>query len=129
MKQRFSKKREAIYACLCGTDTHPTADWIFRQLRPHYPDLSLATVYRNLGQLREAGRIQSVGVVDGQERFDADLRPHTHFICTGCRTVRDLPGITLPPDIPKQAEHSGLHVTGVSLLLTGLCPRCRRTLS
>ena len=129
MKQRYSEKREAIYACLRETDTHPTADWIFQQLRPRYPDLSLATVYRNLSQMRASGRIQSVGVVDGQERFDADLSPHTHFICTGCQSVRDLPYIALPLDTKKRAEDYGLHITGISLQLTGLCPRCRRTLS
>lgn len=129
MKQRFSKKREAIYDCLRATDTHPTADWIFRQLRPRYPDLSLATVYRNLSQMCSSGRIQSVGIVDGQERFDADLRPHTHFICTGCNAVQDIPEIVLPQDAKKQAEACGLYVTGVSLLFTGLCPHCRRSLS
>ena len=53
--QRFSKKRAAIYDCLCGTKTHPSADWIYQQLLPEFPDLSLATVYRNLAQLKEAG--------------------------------------------------------------------------
>ena len=127
--QRFSKKREAIYACLCGTQVHPSADWIYRELRPDYPDLSLATVYRNLIQLKEAGMIQSVGVVDGQERFDADLHPHSHLVCSRCGSVRDLE-IRLPERLTRDTEEqSGWKVTGTSVRLTGICPQCRATIS
>ena len=127
--QRFSKKREAIYACLCGTQVHPSADWIYRELRPDYPDLSLATVYRNLIQLKEAGMIQSVGVVDGQERFDADLHPHSHLVCSRCGSVRDLE-IRLPERLTRDTEEqSGWKVTGTSVRLTGTCPQCRATIS
>jgi Fur family peroxide stress response transcriptional regulator len=130
VKQRFSRKREAIYACLCGTDSHPTADWIYQQLLPSYPDLSLATVYRNLAQMKQTGLIQSVGVVSGQERFDAVAAPHTHFICTGCNAVLDLFDVEPPETLVAQAEAaSGCQITGTSLRFTGLCPRCRQTLS
>ena len=130
MKQRFSKKREAIYSCLCSTDSHPTADWIYHQLLPSYPDLSLATVYRNLAQMKESGLIQSLGVVGGQERFDAVVQPHTHFVCTRCNTILDLCEVSLPAELVAQAEAaSGCRISGTSLRFAGLCPRCRQTLS
>ncbi len=127
MIQRFSKKRQAIYDCLRGTTSHPTADWIYHQLHADFPDLSLGTVYRNLSQLKNAGLIQSVGVVAGQERFDANISPHTHLICKGCGTVRDLFEITLPDEIMQAAQAaSGYEISGVSLRFTGLCPKCRK---
>ena len=46
--QKKSRKRDAILACVCSTDTHPTAEWVYTQLKPDIPDLSLGTVYRNL---------------------------------------------------------------------------------
>lgn len=129
MSLRFSKKRQAIYDCLRATHSHPSADWIYHQLRPDFPDLSLATVYRNLSQLKSAGMIQSLGVVDGQERFDAIVEPHTHFICTQCGSVLDLPQMDLPQTLIQRAEtDSGCKITGTSLRLTGLCARCRKTL-
>lgn len=127
--QRFSKKRQAIYDCLCTTKSHPTADWIYQQLHPVFPDLSLGTVYRNLGQLKDAGLIQSVGVVNGQERFDADVSPHPHLVCNDCGTVADL-SLTLPISLVQDAEkQSGFSITGVSLRLQGECPQCRRKVS
>ena len=41
---RRSVKRDAMLDLLRSTDCHPSADWIFQQLRPLYPDLSLGTV-------------------------------------------------------------------------------------
>lgn len=129
MSQRFSKKRQAIYDCLQNTHSHPSADWIYQKLRPEFPDLSLATVYRNLNQLKAAGLIQSLGVVAGQERFDAITSPHTHFVCTGCGAVLDLPEFSIPAALIAQTEREhGCKVTGTSLRLSGLCSHCRKTL-
>ena len=78
---RYSKKREAVLSAIQGTDCHPSAEWVYQRLKPLHPDLSLGTVYRNLTFFRENGLIQSVGVVQGQERFDAVVSPHSHFVC------------------------------------------------
>ena len=123
MKQRFSKKREAIYRCLCGTQTHPTADWVYQQLRPDFPDLSLGTVYRNLAQLKDAGLIQSLGVVNGQERFDGNVSPHTHFVCTQCGAVFDLP-VASDFDPCTAADPCGCRLTGYELVFSGVCAEC-----
>ena len=39
--QKKSRKRDAILACVCSTDTHPTAEWVYTRLKPEIPDLSL----------------------------------------------------------------------------------------
>ena len=53
---RHSPKREAILECLRSTTCHPSAEWVYAQLKPRIPDLSLATVYRNLARFRGGGR-------------------------------------------------------------------------
>ena len=74
-RENFSRKRMAILEALQGTTVHPTADWVFSQLKPKYPDLSLGTVYRNLKKFCETGKAASVGVINGQEHFDGLNRP------------------------------------------------------
>ena len=96
---RYSKKREAILTAIRGTDCHPSAEWVYQQLKPLHPDLSLGTVYRNLTFFQKSGQIQSVGVVQGQERFDGIVTPHSHFICNCCGTVMDLPEINSGLDL------------------------------
>lgn len=122
---RRSKKRDAILARMKSTTCHPTADWLYRELKPEYPDLSLGTVYRNLNQLCEEGYALRIGVVNGQERFDGCTKPHAHFICEGCGCVLDLPDS--PPAegyIETLRQELGLQVNGYEFKLHGLCRDC-----
>ena len=43
MKNR-SRQREAILKVLRATDTHPTANWIYDEVRREIPNISLGTV-------------------------------------------------------------------------------------
>ncbi|MDR1465332.1 MAG: transcriptional repressor [Oscillospiraceae bacterium] len=104
--QRASKKRDAIYAALMESKSHPTAEWIYRELKPDIPELSLGTVYANLSLFRKEGKAVSVAVVEGKERFDGDLTPHAHFICRCCGRVADVFAAASPEDpaLPGIAE-------------------------
>ncbi|HIR64099.1 MAG TPA: transcriptional repressor [Candidatus Faecousia faecigallinarum] len=125
MERKRSRKREAILDCLRQTDVHPSAEWVYRRLKPRIPDLSLATVYRNLALFKQEGLICSLGVVQGLERFDGDTSPHVHFICTGCGRILDLPGLQLPAELASQAvQITGGQVTGASLRFHGVCRHC-----
>lgn len=90
-KRNFSAKREAIYKAITSSRAHPSADAVYEQLKPEIPDLSLGTVYRNLAVFKEMGLIKSVGVYNGQERFDWDMSQHSHFVCTMCFRIVDVP--------------------------------------
>ena len=107
--ERKSEKRDAILALLRRVRCHPSAEWVYNELRRTYPGLSLGTVYRNLRRLTESGLIRSVGVVDGQERFDG--------------AVLD---VELSEDGLDALAGGGSHgrVTGVEVRLTGLCRDC-----
>ena len=123
---RYSYKREAILNCVRSTKTHPSADWVFAQLKPVIPDLSLGTVYRNLSLFKQQGLVCSVGVVDGLERFDARTEPHVHFICTDCTAVMDLDEVELPEDFCRSAVAArGAELHSCEVNLRGLCPNCR----
>ena len=122
---RHSKKREAILAAIRSTTCHPSAEWVHQTLKAEHPDLSLGTVYRNLVFFREQGMIQSVGVVNGQERFDGSVEPHSHFVCRCCGDVQDLHQIRLDPDLDGQASRLyGLTVDRHELTFYGTCQNC-----
>lgn len=120
--RKHSRKRDAILACLQRTLTHPTAEWIYSQLKPDIPDLSLATVYRNLAMFRQEGVIRSLGTVDGQERFDFNTAPHAHFICHGCHRIYDIPQPLLSEEMLQNACIGQIDFCDVSI--TGLCKNC-----
>jgi Fur family peroxide stress response transcriptional regulator len=87
--RKHSKKRDAILRIIRSTKSHPSAQWVYDRLKPLIPDLSLATVYRNINLFREEGSVVSVGVVNGEERFDGYVKPHPHFVCSRCGCVLD----------------------------------------
>jgi Fur family peroxide stress response transcriptional regulator len=89
--RKHSRKREAILEAIQSTACHPTAQWVYEKLKPRIPDLSLGTVYRNISLFRQEGRLISVGVVNGEERFDGITVPHPHCVCERCGKVLDLP--------------------------------------
>lgn len=120
------RKRNAILECLRSTDLHPSADTVHEMLKQEHPDISLATVYRNLSLFKRQGLIQSVATVSGVERFDGNPDPHVHFICTACDAVLDFPQVEVPRSLGREAEQTtGCQISGCQLTFTGLCQTCK----
>jgi Fur family peroxide stress response transcriptional regulator len=90
-ERKHSVKRDAILRVIRSTTEHPSAQWVYDKLKPLIPNLSLGTVYRNINLFRHEGLVVSVGVVDGEERFDGIVEPHPHLVCSRCGRVMDLP--------------------------------------
>ena len=123
--KKFSRKREAILDCMRGTTCHPTAEWVYQQLKPQFPDLSLGTVYRNLAAFKVDGVIDSVGVVNGLERYDANTAPHAHIVCRGCGAVLDAETVELPEELLTRVQReTGCELGGYQISFYGKCPNC-----
>ena len=117
------RKRNAILTCLRQTCTHPSAEDVHRMLQAEHPDISLATVYRNLKLLESEGLILKITTGDS-DRFDGHTHSHYHFTCNDCMKVLDLEiadtdFCTLPRDF------DGV-ITGHSLMFFGLCSKCKK---
>ena len=120
------RKRDAILSCLRQTTEHPSADWVYAKLKPEIPDLALGTVYRNLTLFKDQGLIASLGTVGGVERFDGNVTPHVHFICTACHKVLDLSQIQVPEELNASASRaSGGQVESCQLTFRGRCAGCK----
>ena len=127
MEQRCKqfRKRSAILSCLRATDTHPSAEMVHEMLQAEHPDISLATVYRNLALFKQQGLIVSLGSVNGVERYDGNIDPHVHFVCTDCGTVTDLHGLQVPDELnTAAARESGAEVDHCHLTFHGRCHDC-----
>ncbi len=127
VRENFSRKREAIYQTVCDTKVHPTAEWVYEALKPVYPaTLSLATVYRNLKKFCESGKIRRVGVINGQEHFDADVSRHSHFVCSACGRVLDIfEPLVGEETVAGLEEKYSFSIESEDILFNGLCPDCQ----
>lgn len=77
-----SRQREAVYDFLMTRKDHPTADFIYENVRKTFPNISLGTVYRNLNLLVELGQAQRFSTYDGYDHFDGNPAPHYHLSAT-----------------------------------------------
>jgi Fur family transcriptional regulator, peroxide stress response regulator len=90
-KYKRSRQRERIYSLLCNTDTHPTANWIYDELKRDFNNLSMGTVYRNINILIDQKKVQRLEAGSSFDRFDGNVETHYHFICGECGKIDDLP--------------------------------------
>ena len=119
------RKRNAILEAVRGTTAHPSADMVYADLQQTHPDVSRATVYRNLALFKSQGVIASVGTVAGVERFDGNTAPHVHFICARCSAIIDLPEMAVPQELCNQAaDQTRGRVDLCQLTFTGVCSNC-----
>ena len=123
--RKYSRQREALLKLLQNVKTHPDAGGLYARLKQDFPNISLATVYRNLNLLCETGEIVKLDVGTGIEHYDAATENHYHFVCKNCGAILDL-------DLPELAglDHGielqyGVRVNRHSLILYGFCQQCK----
>ena len=122
-RTRETRQRRVVYETIRSTHSHPTADWIFEQVRSEVPKISLGTVYRNLSVLKDEGLVREIYGPDRRAHYDADLSPHAHFICTDCGQIWDVSGV---PEVNWRTlkELVGCEVTDQRLDFHGRCAAC-----
>lgn len=126
MAIKHSKQRDALVEILRSTKCHPTADWLYDKLREQFPKISLATVYRNLKQLEEAGEIISIKGGTDSEHYDGATHCHYHFICEECGSVKDMEVQPVTDLVDKCNEETNFEISGYSLLFYGKCEKCKK---
>ena len=122
---RITSQRVAILNNLRTRMDHPTADQVHEQVKVTLPQVSLATVYRNLEDLYKKKEIRKIPLPQQKARFDGGTDPHDHFYCTECNKIFDtvalpLKETTLFPPIGAKFE-----IQSIEVLLKGLCPKCK----
>ncbi len=121
---RNTKQRKRILEVLSMTDIHPTASWVYDQLKPEFPSLSLGTVYRNLAILEEQGLLIKLHSGSTFDRYDAMVSPHAHFVCKVCGGLFDIKDMELG-ELKHSAEiKTRHHIEDVKLTYTGVCDDC-----
>ncbi len=123
--RKYTAQRQCIFELLDGSTAHPTAESIFLQARERMPSISLRTVYQTLNDLASLGEIQQLDLGTGSFRFDPNIEPHHHLVCTECGGAQDIeadfPEVQVPPSLAE-----GFEVTSTEVVFRGRCVSCRR---
>jgi len=123
---RVTPQREAIYRLLAASKAHPTAEWVYQEVRNIFPSISFNTVYKTVQSFEESGLLQRFNTGENVYHYDANVRPHPHFICLSCGKVDDMDEFpdSLEDFMSKAAMSSSYKMKFVNLHFYGYCPQC-----
>ncbi|MBD3204213.1 transcriptional repressor [Candidatus Woesearchaeota archaeon] len=121
---RRTIQRIKIMDYLKNTKAHPTAEKIHKKIKKQIPTISLATVYRNLNVLRDAGKIVKIEY-ENESHYDANLKFHQHFICRKCKKISDIHNENITKYAIKNIDYEKFMPEKVKIIYYGICKKCK----
>ena len=90
MMKRKTIQRSLVLDAVNKLHNHATADEIYDAVIIEHPNISKATVYRNLNTLSEMGEIRKLEIPGGADRYDHCTHNHCHIKCDKCGRLFDV---------------------------------------
>ncbi|MGN1014150.1 MAG: Fur family transcriptional regulator [Butyricicoccus sp.] len=105
---------------------HATADEIYEIILRKYPNISRATVYRNLKRLAKTGQILKIEIPGGADCFEHICPRHYHVKCEQCGRLFDV-DMEYIDDLEKKIRNThGFEFTSHDIIFKGICPQCKK---
>ena len=121
---RVTEQRLTVLAALMERPQDVTAQGLHEELRPTHPSLGLATVYRTLAALAEAGLIDSMQHGHGMCFRWCAPGHHHHLTCERCHRVVEVRECEVQEWVGEVGAEHGFTQLRHSLELTGVCGSC-----
>ena len=105
---------------------HLDAKEVYRRASERDPNISLATVYRNLHIFEKQGLINERHL--GQARCYYEMKrlgEHQHLVCEACGQVIEFESPLIRKLVAEVQRKNNFSVTKVELYLEGHCPKCK----
>jgi Fur family ferric uptake transcriptional regulator len=122
---RVTTQRVSILSALQGREDALTAQDLYQQVRGRRDAPGLATVYRTLAALAEAGEVDTFSR-DGELAYRlCGSHHHHHLVCESCGSVQEVEAAQVERWIKAVARRRGFGVTGHTVDVFGVCRDCR----
>jgi len=120
--ERRTPQRDAVRGVVEGARRPMSAAEIHEAAAGALAGIGIATVYRTLKAMLDAGEIVLVSLPGDTPRYEsAALGHHHHFHCRACGMVFEVAGC--PPGLARLAPR-GFAVDGHEVILYGRCRGC-----
>jgi len=110
---------------LLGVKTHPNAETVYNHVKKELPTITLATVYRNLNAMVEAGQIIRMEI-NNEYHYDADTRAHQHCICRSCGKIIDVFQDIMSKYALSTFKSDEFIPSEVTIIFLGKCKNCTK---
>ncbi len=124
--KRNTRQREAVRAALGADDGFVSAQRLHATLRESGSPIGLATVYRALADLTEAGEADSLQSPDGENLYRACTpgQHHHHLICRACGRTVEIEADAVERWAQSVAADHGFSQPNHVVDVFGLCADC-----
>jgi len=120
----MTPQRLEIFREVARAQDHPSAEQVYKRVKPKMPNISLDTVYRTLATFEQCGLLSKLIVFEDHTRFDPNTSAHHHMVCTECRKVYDFSWPVFEKlELPRRARGWGI-INDRQVQLMGLCKEC-----
>ena len=127
MMRRQTIQRSLVLKAVNKLQCHATADGIYDEIVKEHPNVSRATVYRNLNLLSETGHIRKIEIPGGADCFDHLCHDHCHVKCEKCGRIFDV-DMEYVTGLEKNIRNDrGFSFTGYDIIFRGICPNCQKS--
>ena len=116
---RMTNQRRIIIELIDDSDDHPDVDTIYRRAIETDNTISLATIYRTVGVLEQAGIIDKLDVGDGKARYELSGEHHEHLVDIDSGEIHEFQHEELEALKEKIALDMGFELVGHRLELFG----------
>lgn len=123
---KTSFQRVKIFNFLNKAYSHPSVEEIYTELVKDIPTLSKTTVYNNLALFIEKGLAREVKIDSYEARYELNRGVHGHFMCEKCGAIQDFEADFMDEE---PSCLGSCEIRTKNLYYTGLCPKCRNSVS
>ena len=102
---------------------HISVDDMYSEIKKEFASISLATMYKNVHAMQEAGLIKEVKTPQQKSRFEIVKAPHGHLLCEKCGDFTDIE-IEMATLLNEVSQASRYRVHDTNLVFSGICPSC-----
>jgi len=102
-------------------NAHLDASEIFLLAKKEIPKISLSTVYRAIGLLKDLGIVSANDLGEDHCHYEVQARKHYHCICLRCGKVIEIPSADA---VKALTDRSGFEAVDAKVELTGYCRQC-----
>lgn len=125
MTPRSTKQRQAVLSALDEASTFSTAQDLHEALRHRGTKVGLATVYRALQLMADAGDVDVIRNDSGEAFYRlCSAQHHHHLICRSCGQAVEVSGPAVEEWADRVAAENGFSQVSHNLELFGICNDC-----
>jgi len=123
----YSEQREQILDIFLKIEEHPTINDIYDLVRKKHPQIGLATVYRTMKVICDAGLARKTDFGGSIRRFEHKYKHqhHDHLVCLKCGGIIEVISPAIEKLQEKLAKKHKFKAVKHRMEIFGLCKVCK----